>query len=85
VAQLQAPDAVDLDRRHAELGLRVPSLQGLKNETRRDLAVDLLTRSDKPVKQIARLAGFGNEKSFARAFKVWMGCSPSDYRVRRIE
>ncbi len=59
------------------------SLQALKDEARRDLAVDLLYRSDRPVKQVAREVGFRNEKSFARAFREWTGKSPADYRRKR--
>jgi AraC-like DNA-binding protein len=47
---------------------------------RRELAIDRLRRTDRPVKQIAREAGFGNEKSFARAFRQWTGESPSAFR-----
>jgi len=65
---------------HRQLQDEGASLQDLKDQTRRDLAVDLLRRSGKSVKQIAHAAGFGNEKSFARAFKAWTGQSPSDYR-----
>jgi len=70
---------------HRQLLDEGASLQALKDQTRRDLAVDMLTRSDKPVKQVAHAAGFGNEKSFARAFKGWMGISPSEFRARRGE
>ena len=70
---------------HRQLLDEGAKLQALKDQTRRDLAVDMLTRSDKPVKQIAHAAGFDNEKSFARAFKGWMGSSPSEFRARRGE
>ncbi|RQP23415.1 AraC family transcriptional regulator [Albitalea terrae] len=69
---------------HRQLLDEGASLQDLKDHTRRDLAIDLLTRGSKSVKQIAHAAGFGNEKSFARAFKAWTGQSPSDYRGRSM-
>lgn len=68
---------------HRQLLDEGASLQELKDQTRRDLAVALLTRSSKPVKQIAQAVGFGNEKSFARAFKSWTGHPPSEFRARR--
>ncbi len=56
------------------------SLQALKDEARRDLAVELLYRSDRSVKQVAWAVGFRSEKSFARAFRQWTGRTPLDYR-----
>jgi len=60
-------------------------LQDLKDETRRDHAIDLLRRSSRPIKQVAHAVGFGNEKSFARAFRQWTGTSPSELRKTRAE
>ncbi|MEY4749582.1 MAG: hypothetical protein RIQ60_1796 [Pseudomonadota bacterium] len=68
-----------LFRRLADEGA---TLQQLKAEARLDRAKHWLSRSSKPVKQIAGLAGYASEKSFSRAFKAWTGLSPSDYRGR---
>jgi AraC-like DNA-binding protein len=57
------------------------SLHSLKDEVRCDLAVEQLSRTSMPVKQVARRAGFHSEKSFARAFRRWVGKSPSDFRA----
>lgn len=65
---------------HRQLQEEGASLQRLKDEVRRDLAVELLSRSCQAIKQVAYACGFLNEKSFARAFKQWTGLSPSDYR-----
>lgn len=65
---------------HRQLKDEGVALQALKDEVRRDQASDLLLRTDRPVKQVAQAVGFGNEKSFARAFKQWTGRSPSDFR-----
>jgi AraC-like DNA-binding protein len=67
---------------HRQLLDEGASLQALKDETRRDLAMDQLRRSPRAIKQIAHAVGFGNEKSFARAFKGWTGLSPSEFRAR---
>src|SRR6185436_9377409 len=56
------------------------SLQALKDEARRDKALDLLRRTEKPIKQIAQAVGFRSEKSFARAFQSWTGSAPTAYR-----
>jgi AraC-like DNA-binding protein len=71
-----------LHRRLKEEGV---SLQQLKDEARRDHAIEQLCRTARPVKQIALMAGFRNEKSFARAFRDWTGRTPSEYRRREKE
>jgi transcriptional regulator GlxA family with amidase domain len=53
----------------------------LKNEVRCERAKDLLYRSAKPVKQVAAATGFRNEKSFIRAFRLWTGLTPAEFRM----
>jgi AraC-like DNA-binding protein len=65
---------------HRHLRDEGASLQGLKDEVRRERAVELLCRTERPVKQVALAVGFADEKSFARAFRDWTGESPSGYR-----
>ena len=65
---------------HRQLKEEGATLQALKDEVRRDRAMALLHRTDRPIKQVADAAGFQNEKSFARAFKDWTGQSPSEFR-----
>jgi len=66
---------------HRHLANEGASLQKLKDEVRRQHALDLLRRTDDPIKRLARVIGFRNEKSFARAFRAWTGTSPSAYRA----
>lgn len=77
IAQMLHVSARTLHRQLKEEGA---SLQQLKDEVRSEVAKDLLNRSNKPVKQIAAIAGFRNEKSFIRAFKTWVGSSPTEFR-----
>jgi AraC-like DNA-binding protein len=49
---------------HRQLKDEGTSLQALKDEVRRDIAIRLLTRTTRSVKQIALAAAFRNEKSF---------------------
>lgn len=67
---------------HRQLRDEGHALQQLKNEVRLERARELLERSHRPVKQIARAVGFRNEKSFARAFRAWTGASPVEHRQR---
>lgn len=65
---------------HRQLASEGASLQALKDDVRRRRALELLRRTSRPVKQIAAEVGFGNEKSFSRAFRAWTGESPSEHR-----
>jgi AraC-like DNA-binding protein len=65
---------------HRQLRDEGAALQPLKDEVRRELALERLRRTDRPVKQIALEAGFRNEKSFARAFRQWTGRTPTSFR-----
>ena len=65
---------------HRQLRDEGASLQQLKDDLRQRLAIDLLTRTRRPVAQVAALAGFRNEKSFARAFRQWTGQPPGAFR-----
>ncbi len=66
---------------HRQLKEEGASLQALKDDVRRDHALDLLLRTHRPVKQVAEATGFMNEKSFMRAFKRWTGQSPAAWRA----
>ena len=65
---------------HRQLKEEGATLQGLKDEVRQGRAIDLLHRTDRPIKQVAEAAGFVNEKSFIRAFRTWTGQSPAEFR-----
>ena len=65
---------------HRQLKEEGATLQVLKDEVRRQRAIELLQRTQRPIKQIAEAAGFSNEKSFIRAFRAWTGQSPGEFR-----
>jgi AraC-like DNA-binding protein len=67
---------------HRHLAQEGASLQELKDEVRRERAIELLCRTEKPVKQVAFAVGYADEKAFSRAFKEWTGHSPREYRRR---
>lgn len=68
---------------HRQLHEEGAALQQLKDDTRRERAMDLLQRSQRPIKQVAHAVGFSSEKSFARAFRQWTGQSPTAFRAMR--
>jgi len=65
---------------HRQLKEEGATLQALKDEVRRARALELLLRTQRPIKQVAEAAGFQNEKSFMRAFRDWTGQSPAEFR-----
>lgn len=76
--------SISLRTLHRRLQEEGATLQKLKDEVRCDLAIERLVRTTRSIKQIAREAGFHNEKSFMRAFKQWTGQSPVSYRRKAI-
>ena len=66
-----------LSRRLAAEGTH---FQAIKDEVRRDLAVQQLTSSDIPLATLAGQLGFEDLASFNRAFRHWTGSTPGSYR-----
>jgi len=56
------------------------SYQRLKDNLRRDIAINLLCRADLTVTDVAAQTGFQETSAFHRAFKKWTGVSPGAYR-----
>lgn len=67
---------------HRRLREESTSLRDLKEEAKFELAKHELMRGRTPIKRIAEIAGFRNEKSFSRAFRNWTGASPREFRGR---
>lgn len=65
---------------HRQLKEEGISLQALKDDIRRERAIALLLRTSRPIKRVAQACGFMNDKSFIRAFRMWTGLSPSEFR-----
>jgi AraC-like DNA-binding protein len=69
---------------HRQLREENSSLQVLKDEVRFELAKELLQRTNSPIKQVAFAASFKNEKSFSRAFRIWVGTNPGEFRANLL-
>ena len=91
--QLRAalPDALslpELSRRlfisprtlHRRLEAENASLRGLRESVRRELAIEWLGKTQRPLSRIAADLGFADSASFYRAFLGWTGHGPRDYR-----
>jgi len=57
--------------------------QQLKDNMRRDKAINLLEQAELTIAQIGLAIGFTELATFSRAFKHWTGVSPSTYRRYR--
>ncbi len=75
-------EALNLSTRslHRQLQKEGASLRQLKESARIERAKHLLTRTTQSIKRVAFALGFGNEKSFSRAFHQWTGETPSGFR-----
>jgi len=56
------------------------SFKALMEETRKELALQYLRGSNRPILEIAFLLGFSETSNFSRAFRRWVGISPKAYR-----
>jgi AraC-like DNA-binding protein len=65
-------------RRH--LAQERVNLQQLINETRLALAQQLLQNTGLPIAEIAAALHYADANIFSRAFRHWVGCSPSEWR-----
>jgi len=59
--------------------------QQLKNEIRRDTAIELLTKTTDSLQKISEILCFHDVSAFHRAFKKWTGVSPGTYRELQEE
>jgi AraC-like DNA-binding protein len=55
----------------------------LKDELRRDIAIELFSSSSLTVAEVAARTGFQETSAFHRAFRKWTGASPGMYRHGR--
>ncbi|MDE2584006.1 MAG: AraC family transcriptional regulator [Betaproteobacteria bacterium] len=59
------------------------TFQGIKDELRRDVAIQRLTKTNTPIAVIGNEVGFDDPTTFHRAFRKWTGSTPGAYRLRR--
>ncbi len=64
---------------HRRLKKEGISYQRIKDNLRRDLALNKLVQERLPVHEVAELVGFSEARSFTRAFRSWTGLSPREY------
>lgn len=83
--------ALRLDEIGGEIGMSVATLRRrlldqntsyrqIKDSCRRELGLKMLRHSNLSIEEIANRLDFGDSDTFRRAFRTWMGTSPSRFR-----
>ncbi|MGI9288228.1 MAG: helix-turn-helix transcriptional regulator, partial [Pseudomonadales bacterium] len=65
---------------HRRLQKEESGYQKIKDDCRRQVAVDLLLNSTLPIRVVAERLGFSDNATFHRAFRKWMGMTPAQFR-----
>jgi AraC-like DNA-binding protein len=58
------------------------SVEALRNQCRKNLSLSLLRKSEVSIQEIATRLCYSDAPTFRRAFKQWMGVSPSEWRSK---
>lgn len=66
-----------------QLQSRGTRFQALLDEVRRTQACEWLMRTEQSVDDIAHRLGYSDASNFGRAFRRWLGCSPSQWREQQ--
>lgn len=61
------------------------SYQTIKDERRRDIAIELLCLSDQKISDISDQVGFSDTSSFVRSFRAWTDLTPKAYRDKSLQ
>lgn len=61
------------------------SFQEIKDGLRRDQAMTLLRQTVLPIQTVAQQVGFREATVFIKAFRLWTGMTPGDYRARTLK
>ncbi len=59
------------------------SFLAIKNQVKRDMAIELLVNTMMSIEDISLQLGFAETSPFTRSFKLWTGVAPSAYRKHK--
>lgn len=69
---------------HRRLREEGTSFQQLKDQARRDTAINYLSSKQYTTAELAELMGFSDSSTFHRAFKKWTGMTPQEYKATHL-
>ncbi|UPQ89421.1 AraC family transcriptional regulator [Vibrio sinaloensis] len=81
-AKFLSMSARTLQRRLAEHGL---SVKQLRDEARRDVAIQLLTQDGLSPDETSWRCGYNDLSNFNRAFRSWLNMTPAQYRRKHFQ
>ena len=79
IHQLAAELGISSQTLHRRLKESATSYQKIKDNLRREVAIQKLVNEKMSVEQVADIVGFTESRSFTRAFKHWTGLTPREY------
>ena len=82
IHQLAAELGISSQTLHRRLKESATSYQKIKDNLRREVAINKLVNERLSVEQVADIVGFSESRSFTRAFKHWTGLTPREYCKR---
>ena len=82
IHQLAAELSISSQTLHRRLKESATSYQKIKDNLRREVAINKLVNERLSVEKVAEIVGFSESRSFTRAFKHWTGLTPREYCKR---
>ena len=82
IHQLSEELGISSQTLHRRLKDSATSYQKIKDNLRREVAIQKLVNERLSVEQVADIVGFTESRSFTRAFKHWTGLTPREYCKR---
>jgi AraC-like DNA-binding protein len=83
IHQLAAELGISAQTLHRKLKESATSYQKIKDNLRREVAINKLLNERLSVEKVAEIVGFSESRSFTRAFKHWTGFTPREYCKRK--
>ncbi len=75
---------MSINNLHNKLARQKTSYTELYDEVRKGIACDHLTQNHTSISEVSYYLGFADTSNFTRAFRRWMGISPTEYRLSRL-
>lgn len=84
IHQLATELGISSQTLHRRLKENATSYQKIKDNLRREVAINKLVNENLSVEKVSDIVGFSEPRSFTRAFKHWTGLTPTQYCQRKI-